>query len=118
MRPPSTWLSAIALALLATFVLQFDPASFGPVVEIGRVFAQVTVVGVVALVSWQVVTVGYDWTRRSDRRHVLGVVVALVSAAVAAVLLGFLGFGDALGAVLTTLVGITGVLSVVSAWES
>jgi hypothetical protein len=34
MRQPSTWLLSLAVGLLATFVLQSDPASFGPFVDL------------------------------------------------------------------------------------
>ncbi|AUV81584.1 hypothetical protein C2R22_07890 [Salinigranum rubrum] len=113
MRQPSIWLFSLAVALLATFVLQSDPASFGPFVDLGRFLARTAVVGVVALLAWHAVTVGRDWLGEVDHgRRATGVLVALGGLVVAGVLLGFFGYGNVLAGVVVALVGVTGAASV------
>ncbi len=113
MRQPSTWLFSLAVALLATFVLQSDPASFGPFVDLGRFLARTTVVGVVALLAWHVMTAGRDWLGADDcRRRATGVLATLGGLVVAGVLLGFVGYGNALAGVVVALVGAAGAASV------
>ncbi|WP_152041379.1 hypothetical protein [Salinigranum salinum] len=98
------WLLPLGVAVAATFVLQTRPESAGPVVELGRLLARVTVVAAIALLAWRLrraLRSSRRWTPRVQRLAVVGIGLLCV----ATVLLGLLGYGDALGTLLVVVGG-------------